>query len=318
MSDECIETLFCIHGACKCDRIDYWMGNKCSARKEAKLNCTETKECKDTLQCVDDKCVCNEGDDWFWNGRICRHRNTLGHFCLSHNDCKASLICNDNTCTCNNTELWNGVSCSVSRPMECYDIPFKANGVYVIYPTDRIHPKPVYCVLQDGIKWTVIQRRFNGSVNFTRNWTSYKSGFGNVNGEYWLGNEYIHLISSNGRHKIRFQLWKANGTNKYADYSTFSIGNEANKYLLTVNGYSGTAGDSLINVGSQGKAAGKRFSTFDSDNDPDSRNCAALVHGGWWYSMCEYADLNQLYRRMFWVYNIGHVNKSIMMISRET
>lgn len=57
-----------------------------------------------------------------------------------------------------------------------------------------------------------------------------------------IGNEYIHLISSNSRHKIRFQLRKLHDTNHYADYSTFSIGDEANKYQLTVNGYSGTAG----------------------------------------------------------------------------
>lgn len=77
-------------------------------------------------------------------------------------------------------------------------------------------------------------------------------------------------------------------------------------------------GDSLINVNNVGQAAGKRFSTFDSDNDPDYRNCASLLHGGWWYSSCEYADLNQMYSSMRWLYDMGTVKESIIMISRKT
>ena len=33
----------------------------------------------------------------------------------------------------------------------------------------------------------VFQKRVNLNVNFSRNWNEYKQGFGNFNGDFWLG-----------------------------------------------------------------------------------------------------------------------------------
>ena len=44
-----------------------------------------------------------------------------------------------------------------------------------------------WCDFDDTNGWTVIQRRQDGSVDFYLYWADYKEGFGNVDGEYWLG-----------------------------------------------------------------------------------------------------------------------------------
>ena len=44
------------------------------------------------------------------------------------------------------------------------------------------------------MSWTkVIQRRLDGSVDFYRKWESYKEGFGEAEGEYWLGKTHINM-----------------------------------------------------------------------------------------------------------------------------
>lgn len=45
----------------------------------------------------------------------------------------------------------------------------------------------------------VFQRRSDGSVDFYRDWESYRRGFGSLLGEFWLGNENLHALTSQGR-----------------------------------------------------------------------------------------------------------------------
>ncbi|TMW44968.1 hypothetical protein DOY81_009951, partial [Sarcophaga bullata] len=49
---------------------------------------------------------------------------------------------------------------------------------------------------EDGGVWTVIQRRINGSVDFYRNLSEYKTGFGNVDGEFFIGLDKLHALTS--------------------------------------------------------------------------------------------------------------------------
>ncbi|XP_060582236.1 fibrinogen C domain-containing protein 1-like, partial [Ruditapes philippinarum] len=97
----------------------------------------------------------------------------------------------------------------------------------------------------DGGGWIVFQRRLNGETDFYRTWAEYKHGFGDLDGEFWLGNDHVSLLTSDGVHELRIEIEDFEGNSAYAKYSKFKIYPEENNYKLEVSGYSGTAGDSL-------------------------------------------------------------------------
>ena len=90
-----------------------------------------------------------------------------------------------------------------------------------------------------GGGWTVFQKRYNGAVYFLRAWDDYKQGFGNLNGEFWLGLDKIHRLTANSRNKFRVDLEDFHGKKAFAEYSSFSVGSERAKYLLGLGVYSG-------------------------------------------------------------------------------
>ncbi|XP_047654085.1 LOW QUALITY PROTEIN: fibrinogen alpha chain [Phacochoerus africanus] len=161
----------------------------------------------------------------------------------------------------------------------------------------------VYCDQETDLGgWLLIQQRTDGSLNFNRTWQDYKRGFGSLNdkgeGEFWLGNEYLHLLTLRGS-VLRVELEDWAGKGAYAEYH-LRVGSEAEGYALQVSSYEGTAGDALIEgspeEGSEYTShAGMQFSTFDRDADKWEENCAEVYGGGWWYNNCQAANLNGIY-----------------------
>ena len=148
----------------------------------------------------------------------------------------------------------------------------------------------VYCDMRtDGRGWTVFQRRQDGSVDFYRGWNDYKSGFGQLTAEFWLGNDKIHRLTAARPSSLRVELEDWNGVRVFAKYGKFKIGDEQVKYRLEVGSYSGTAGDSLAYHNNMA------FSTKHRDNDRWGRNCAVSLTGAWWYNSCHSSNLNGKY-----------------------
>lgn len=165
---------------------------------------------------------------------------------------------------------------------------YRMNGVYNIKPVGS-PAFDVYCdMLKDGGGWLVFQRRINGSVDFFRDWASYENGFGDLQGEFWLGNKYLHTLTTEPT-ELRIDLRDWDDEERFAIYSTFSIGDADSKYTLYADGYSGNAGDSLA------LHHKVKFSTRDQDNDVKRIDCAGLNKGAWWYEHCSHACLNGEY-----------------------
>ncbi|NWX14219.1 FCN1 protein, partial [Aegotheles bennettii] len=164
------------------------------------------------------------------------------------------------------------------------------SGWYTIYP-HGCNATTIFCDMDtDGGGWIVFQRRWDGSVNFLRDWDSYKRGFGNQLTEFWLGNDNIHLLTSLGPCELRIDLRDFENNYSFAKYASFRVLGESEKYKLVLGDFlGGNAGDSLS------YHKDMAFSTTDQDNDMSSLNCATEYKGAWWYNDCHYSNLNGMY-----------------------
>ena len=90
-----------------------------------------------------------------------------------------------------------------------------------------------------GGGWTVFQKRLDGSVYFYRSWDDYKNGFGDLNGEFWLGLDKIYRLTEKKRDRLRVDLEDFTLSTAYAVYNMFAVKNETTKYKLSLGTYSG-------------------------------------------------------------------------------
>jgi hypothetical protein len=135
-----------------------------------------------------------------------------------------------------------GKSCA-----ELYKSGVRKDGVYTINPDGLVGSFQVRCDMQtDGGGWTVFQRRQDASVDFYRGWQDYKNGFGDLNGNFWLGLDRIHRLTKLGQHVLRADLMDWTNDTAYAKYGSFSVASESDGYRLNLGSFSGKY--DLINI----------------------------------------------------------------------
>ncbi|XP_013184958.1 protein scabrous [Amyelois transitella] len=167
-------------------------------------------------------------------------------------------------------------------PRDCSSIS-GPDGVYLIHPGH--YPFDTWCI--NGS--TLLQRRFNGTLDFNRKFGEYVQGFGNPAGEYWMGLDSMHKLTSDNCSAMRIDMTDIYGGNWYAQYDQFYVGNEDSGYALELSGFKGNASDAFEY---QNHMA---FSAIDRDRDISNTNCAGNYEGGWWYSHCQHVNINGKY-----------------------
>ncbi|PIK38029.1 putative ficolin-2-like [Apostichopus japonicus] len=108
-----------------------------------------------------------------------------------------------------------------------------SSGVFLIKPDGYWEPFQVYCDNPVNSKgWTIIQRRFDGAIDFNRDWDSYKSGFGFLNQEFWLGNEKLSFLTNQKRYEIMIEMTTASGSVIEISYDDFRISDKLGNYSI--------------------------------------------------------------------------------------
>ncbi|XP_060586278.1 fibrinogen alpha chain-like [Ruditapes philippinarum] len=196
---------------------------------------------------------------------------------------------------------------------DCKDIrdefPEAQSGLYDIVLWQSGTILTVNCDMETaGGGWTIFHRRFDGSVEFYRNFTDYENGFGNADGEFWLGLKYIQELTGQGPTELRVDMTTETGFTGHETFQDFKL-TDGTKYQLNLG--SRTA----IGVDSEEKGLKyhnlRPFSTFDRDLDSVVQNCAVERHGAWWYKNCGYVNLNGYYAKPGATCNITGAAKNV-------
>ena len=141
-----------------------------------------------------------------------------------------------------------------------------------------------------------IQRRISDSVDFDRDWDDYVNGFGDVDGNYWMGLEETHQLTTATNMSLDMNIETFEGEPFTLTLETFSVGNATSNYTMTFSGYSQSS-ERVKEDLFPSSFNGMMFTTRDRDNDiVSSFNCASdQFSGGWWYNGCGYLNFNGNY-----------------------
>ncbi|XP_041373593.1 uncharacterized protein LOC121386672 [Gigantopelta aegis] len=228
---------------------------------------------------------------------------------------------------CSGAHSWSTVmsgcnpqSCNMSLVNEkvyvadCSDIIehyITTSGVFTIQPRDFGLPLRAYCDIEDKeTAWLVIQRKSNGSLNFNKTWNEYRDGFGEIDSDYWLGNNDIHRITQQGQYELQIDLETNTAERKHVTYDTFYVASEKSNFELKVIGFHGDIKDSLS------PSNGMRFVTYDMGR---YFNCDDPEVSGFWIINCFSLNMGKDNKVTWppWCKDTCYITSSVMKIRRR-
>jgi len=92
---------------------------------------------------------------------------------------------------------------------------------------------------------------------------------------------------------FQIQKWYNTGPWYSVEYSSFSLGPEADNYRLSISGFSGDEGDAMTaHSNPLRNVNGMPFTTPDRDNDYRTYGLCFEGRSGWWFNKCARGALN--------------------------
>uniref|UniRef100_A0A3B4A322 Fibrinogen C-terminal domain-containing protein n=1 Tax=Periophthalmus magnuspinnatus TaxID=409849 RepID=A0A3B4A322_9GOBI len=176
----------------------------------------------------------------------------------------------------------------IGLPADCSELfnqGERVSGVYVINPGTS-EPFMAFCDMTTGE--TVIQRRTDGSINFDQNWEKYESGFGDLQGEFWLGLSRIHSLSVQGNSVLHIHLEECKQLRRVFEYR-FALEGPQSNYTIHLSPLSHDLPDVM------GNQTNTTFSTKDRGNGKQHHHNCIQDTGGWWFHPCGGTNLNGKY-----------------------
>ncbi|KAK6187429.1 hypothetical protein SNE40_005460 [Patella caerulea] len=134
-------------------------------------------------------------------------------------------------------------------------------------------------------------------TDFNKTWNEYSTGFGNANGNYWLGLENIfNILQNHNRFKLAVGFtFDDHASQLQGYYRDFHISNANDNYSISLGEFSnhpqGGPGNSLTD--GTFSINGRPFSTYDRDYS--NNDCPVRFNSGWWYlegPVCSRANVN--------------------------
>ncbi|XP_060666161.1 fibrinogen-like protein 1 [Drosophila nasuta] len=146
-------------------------------------------------------------------------------------------------------------------------------------------------VICDWSGWMTIQQRKDGSISFDRNWENYAFGFGDLEGDFWLGLYKLHQITNSTRQELQIFVGYSFYTSFY-EYDNFKIASADEFYELK------SLGNHKSKFNYTQLQENTKFSTYDRHLGESVERCADNGDGGWWYGKDCGKNLNSPYRQI--------------------